>query len=862
MYPTRVVSATALALLLSLGLMSGALAQGTDSLQPAPLFGQVRQAQDSGLVVTITQVDSEAFPQVTTYVAVSGEDGSPLQGLTADNFTLWEGGVEVSTASIAVEENSTQDFAMVLALDISTFSPENLDRVREAVKSFVETLRSQDRLAIVTFYDKVHVAQGFTSDKEDLNAIIGTLGPSGNYTALNDAIVQSVTLVGQFSAAPLRRKAVVVVTDSTDNVGNITIADAMSQVLDAAVPIYTIGFGSKIEPTELEEIARLTRGQSFILSGPGEVQDKLLEIEQLLRQGYRVTYQSGIQADNNEHELSVSIASQGIEGQALGHFEAVPNKVTVSLTGIVVGQKIAQGDVVTIAAQVAAPGRGVSVVYLLDGQPLAQRDAPPYSFKWDSTDVEPGAHVMSVRAVDSAGNEGQADIDVGVTLPLVVSLSTLHQEVKVGEIVTVEAQIDASAEVASVEFLVDGRSLGSVEALPYSFSLDSTIFGNGAHVVTARAEDSKGRMEQADLNLQFLAPPELPSEPEKPTFFRWSTILASAIVCVILALASAVLINLVRRRKTRYQRAYRLEISNQGNAPSRYELQAHDPAGIFEFEFALNGTGLQQRSVATEVDTFHALPLNTLSPLRGASHDVVMPASTIPSDSQSVPAASADDATPGQLASLRTAAGNAASASGALTSMLSTASALLPGSSGRTAQRATSRLRRGQTQTRRADQLVGRVTKAKSISVRAPTGVGLIPGDQSTLVTDATVESARRDGGISATEAASAGSSFSVGPQSVVHAWAQTPTVKPGETLAVTLLVNPIKSYRDQRYPLTLFSRSVEQNDAPLIAEEVGIQIARPSWLRRLYPYLAVVSIMAVTITLYIAFLINAGVLV
>jgi hypothetical protein len=705
-----------------------------------------------------------------------------------------------------VAKDTTRSFNLVLALDIST-PAEDLDAIREAVKSFIDTLGAQDQVAVVAFYDEVRLDQDFTSNKRVLNATINALGAQGSYTALNQAVLESVERAGTL---PPGHRAVVVITDSANNIGTLSTADVVSQTLAAGVPVYAIGFGSKVRSQDLQEMARLTRGRSFILSSADEVRDNLREIAELLRQGYEVTFQSGLKADDAQHDLTLGVTYEGQAGQAEGHFVAVPGEVIVTLSGLADGQQVGQGEVINLSAQVTAPGPGVAVEYLLDDESLAQQDTPPYSFDWDSAGVEPGAYELVVKAEDGAGNTGQAQVAFDVALPLVVTLSTPQAEVQLGNEVTVEVQVEALAEVAAVEFLLDGQSLGSDSTSPYSFSFDSSSYLTGEHTVAARAVDSLGREGEASLAMAFTAPPPTPEpepqpEPATSPSPSWSTIIVSGIAVAIIVAALVALILLLRWEKKRYQKAYRLEISNQGNAPSRYELQAQDPSGTFEFEFALGGTNLQRRPVSTALETLEPAPAR-----------------------EPVPPSAVGDAEPGRLEGAREVAGKAASAGGALASALSKLSIYLPGSAGRSARRASSQLRRGRMQTQRADRLAGRVAKAQPAAAPARAAVESAPA----VTGDASIDR-----------------SF------VIHTWAQTPLVEPGETLAVDLLVNPIKSYQSQLYSFTLLSRSVEQEEAPSVKEEVSVHMVRPSWLRRLYPYLVVLGVMVVTVVLYLVFL-------
>jgi hypothetical protein len=65
-------------------------------------------AQDGRPVVTIAWIDSQALPSVQAYVTVADAGGSPVLGLTADDFVAFEDGVRVPPGSVAVGSESQQ----------------------------------------------------------------------------------------------------------------------------------------------------------------------------------------------------------------------------------------------------------------------------------------------------------------------------------------------------------------------------------------------------------------------------------------------------------------------------------------------------------------------------------------------------------------------------------------------------------------------------------------------------------------------------------------------------------------------------------------------------------------------------------
>jgi len=165
--------------------------------------------------------------------------------------------------------------------------------------------------------------------------------------------------------------------------------------------------------------------------------------------------------------------------------------------------------------------------------------------------------------------------------------------------------------------------------------------------------------------------------------------------------------------------------------------------------------------------------------------------------------------------------------SGAIADVLSSVGMMLPPSVRTPLLRASSQLRRGRSSVRRVKQLPGRVTR------RMP----------SASTTKAKVSPEARP----------------VRPK-VVSTWLQTPLVEPGEALNVDLFISPVKFRQDESYPFKVLSRSVEQEEAPLVTEEGCIQIAGTSRLRRYSPYLLILVIAAIILFL-VFFLTSAGVL-
>lgn len=251
------------------------------------------------------------------------------------------------------------------------------------------------------------------------------------------------------------------------------------------------------------------------------------------------------------------------------------------------------------------------------------------------------------------------------------------------------------------------------------------------------------------------------------------------------------------QRKKLWKR-FRLQIVNRGNVQSRYALRADDPHDALVFAFSLDGSSLpiQGRAIAPDVS---AVDVATPAPSRA-------------------PATREDTRGIGDWGS---------GLSQTVADGLSALGRVLPGSAGASLTNMASRLRRGRAMTRRLQRLPGQPGRPRAAAPRPP-AVGVPQAKPS-------VPAGKRE-------------------------WVQTPYVEAGETLVVDLLIRPRAVGRSQHWPFRVLSRSVEQDEAPLVIEEGSVQMAGGFWARRFAPYLAIVS-SAIGLLLLAFWLASIGVL-
>jgi VWFA-related protein len=865
-YPVRIMAILLLAVILLSGLARGAT------------------AQTGAFTVTITEIDSRAFPQVTVYVTVLDENGLPVTGLTVADFALFEDSLPVAASEMTVESVAIKGRNLVLAADLSTYN-EVLPQVQAAAKTFVNQLQPEDRLTVVAFYDEIKPLTDFTNNAEVLRSAIDSLTPTGNYTALNEMVLEAARVV---ESSPAGRKALIILPDCKNNIGPVSPDQAINQVQTSTTPLYLIGVKTKkIQADDLAAFASQTTGLTTVVE-PGELERVLGQIANQLPHGYRITFRSQLKADNQTHGLLVTTNQDGKTGQAEGNFVATSNPITVILPNLSEGQTV--GGLVNLTAEVRTPAPPATIEYLIDGQSLAEVTSPLYAVTWDSTQVEPGEHTLTVKAVDQANNQGQAEVRLNVVPAVVVTISTAQTEVASGEDIAIRAKIEAFHPLARVDLLVDKNLVSSTDTPPYTFSFENSKYSVGRHVITVRATDNQEFTGEDSLTMEFLPAWQvwlrnLLGIEDRAAFEEWLAsaqkiavvIGALAIILLLIFIALLLIGRIVKAQQAYGRQKYGFAILNSGNIRSRYELWAEESSGSLEFGFFLKGADLQEQTTevvepAAGVDspkmTQVAEPAQSVQVTVAPAEEVPSPAAT---DQTTQAETGKQKSSPGaQMGQTADQARRVMGLSGAIGGILMTVARILPRSMGRPLQNAATRMRAGQTrvqQTMRAPTRIARTTGTVKgqVTKLAPSGsksqprAAITPAETETSTGPTATQTSPAPAATQMYQPAAATQVYTAQPTTapangretitktvtVRLERAQTPFIEPGKTLIVDLHINPIDPKQTGAYTFDVVSRPVEQEDSIPVIEPGSVRITRPFWLLRFLPIFLIMLITA-----------------
>ena len=233
---------------------------------------------------------------VNVALNVVDANGSPVGGLTKDDFELTEDG---KPEKIAVfEKESATPLSIVIAMDASesVLSDRNLER--DAARKFLKGLmRPQDRVDLMAFSDAVDEIVRFTNDSREVEEGIGRI-QRGSSTALYDAIYLASQRLGEEKPVPGERRVVVLITDGENTVSRGSYPSALEQAERAGamiysliiVPVYADAGRNEGGEHALIQMAHDTGGKFYYVEDKRDLQPAFAHVSEDLRTQYTIGY--------------------------------------------------------------------------------------------------------------------------------------------------------------------------------------------------------------------------------------------------------------------------------------------------------------------------------------------------------------------------------------------------------------------------------------------------------------------------------------------------------------------------------------------------------------------------------------------
>lgn len=241
-----------------------------------------------GFVFSVAAQNSDDVIRIETdlipfEISVSDKSGKPVRGLKAEDFRVFEDGVErqIEFFEPVKRQNDSRPLSIVFALDVSgSMTAEEFSRLRGALQTFIQNLADyQSHFAVMSFAMEVKTLQSFTNRPDKLEKTFDKLmkDDGGLSTHAYDAVDDAIRMLQKKSPSNIKnqipKRAVILITDGFpvgDVVSPKTVIErannAETSVYSVILPSFSRFQGNKkplLTPLEASGLIEKTGGKTF-----------------------------------------------------------------------------------------------------------------------------------------------------------------------------------------------------------------------------------------------------------------------------------------------------------------------------------------------------------------------------------------------------------------------------------------------------------------------------------------------------------------------------------------------------------------------------------------------------------------------
>lgn len=201
-------------------------------------------AQDDDLI----RIKTELVPFEVT---VTDRDGNPVRGLQAEDFKIYEEGVErpVDFFEPIKRQNTNRPLSIVFALDVSgSITTDEIKKLRNAMRSFVKKLADYNsHFAVMTFGMRVKKLQSFTNKPKKLEKTFDKIARDrdGLSTHAYDAVDYGIRLLQKDAPTSsvrqnLPKRAIILITDGFPVGDMVSPQTVIERANEAETTVYSV----------------------------------------------------------------------------------------------------------------------------------------------------------------------------------------------------------------------------------------------------------------------------------------------------------------------------------------------------------------------------------------------------------------------------------------------------------------------------------------------------------------------------------------------------------------------------------------------------------------------------------------------
>jgi Ca-activated chloride channel family protein len=173
---------------------------------------------------------------INVTVTVTDSNGRFVNGLTKDDFDVYEDGVLQQTSHFDAERVPV---SLGLAVDTSgSMVGDKWEAAQAALGRFLnDLLGSQDEVFLYRFSERPELVQPWTSDRRGAGRKLEGVQPRGG-TAMYDAVATAIPMAQRGTK---RKKALVVISDGNDTSSQMRVTELTRLIQESEVLVYAIG---------------------------------------------------------------------------------------------------------------------------------------------------------------------------------------------------------------------------------------------------------------------------------------------------------------------------------------------------------------------------------------------------------------------------------------------------------------------------------------------------------------------------------------------------------------------------------------------------------------------------------------------
>ena len=251
----------------------------------------------SGSAPTAAQVFKSRTQGIRVDVLVT-DRGKPIDGLSVDDFELYDNGVR---QPIALADFDQLPLNVVLTFDMSgSVTAARLGHLQRAAGALLDGLTPRDRAGLITFSHEVTLGHRLTDDLPSLRAAVGRAKAAGG-TALVDGIYAGMML----GESGVGRALLIAFSDGVDTASWLAAESVLQTAKRSDIVAYAVSVGRQGQDF-LRDLAEATGGQVFENESPEHLERLFLAVLNEFRRRYVLMY-TPTSSEPGWHRLDVRL---------------------------------------------------------------------------------------------------------------------------------------------------------------------------------------------------------------------------------------------------------------------------------------------------------------------------------------------------------------------------------------------------------------------------------------------------------------------------------------------------------------------------------------------------------------------------